>query len=540
MVFGQPQAGNGGQAAATTYDAVLYQGHPFAQTHPDRLATLATLFGMKPAPVDRCRVLELGCGDGGNLYPMAYTLPDSEFLGIDLAARPIAHGQAMARALGLKNITLRQLDLMEVHGDFGEFDYIIAHGLYSWVPLAVQDKLLAICKAHLAPQGVAYVSYNTFPGHHLQRLVREMMRFHVRQFAEPARQIQHALAFVKFVAEAKPEPGTYQTLLQQILGELLDHDPASLYHDDLADVNLPVYFHQFVEHAGRHGLQFLSEANFSQMQDRMFPPHVCDTLRVLAKDQIVLKEQYLDFLKGRKFRQTLLCHQDVALERDLKPELMAGFYVASAAKSVSATPDICSTAVEEFRGPHESAMSTGHPLAKAAIMELAESWPRPLPFNELHLKVQSRLGPGGRDEAVEAEDPALALGKIILATYAAGLVELHLHMPQFVMDVSERPVASPVARLQAKQETHDTVVTTMRHAMIRVEGSLERHLLMLLDGTRDRAALLNELAGLVKSGAVTMGQDGASVPDREKALQILSQGLEPNLEKLARLALLVA
>src|SRR5215210_2096307 len=109
--------------AATAYDEVLYSSYAFSQTHPDRLATLATLFGMNPTPVTQCRVLELGCGDGSNLIPMAYGLPGSEFVGIDLAARPIANGQEMIETLGLKNITLRALDVMQIAPDFGQFDY---------------------------------------------------------------------------------------------------------------------------------------------------------------------------------------------------------------------------------------------------------------------------------------------------------------------------------------------------------------------------------------------------------------------------------
>src|SRR5229473_7628887 len=85
----------------TTYNQVLYRGLPFGQTHPDRLATLATLFGVSPAPVERCRVLEIGCGDGGNLIPMAFMLPNSTFAGFDLAETPIAMGQQAAKALGV-------------------------------------------------------------------------------------------------------------------------------------------------------------------------------------------------------------------------------------------------------------------------------------------------------------------------------------------------------------------------------------------------------------------------------------------------------
>ena len=95
----------------TSYDRVPYPGHPFAQTHPDRLATVATLFGLRPAHPDACRVLELGCGDGGNLVPMAYGLPGATFTGIDLAAGAIAHANELKTALGLDNLTLRHGDL---------------------------------------------------------------------------------------------------------------------------------------------------------------------------------------------------------------------------------------------------------------------------------------------------------------------------------------------------------------------------------------------------------------------------------------------
>jgi len=135
------------------YDEVAYPSLPISHTHPDRLATVGLHFGMRPAPVERCRVLELGCSSGANLLAMAVGLPESEFVGVDLAAKPIARGKAVVEALGLKNLTLRQADLLEMAPDYGEFDYIIAHGLYTWVPAEVRDKILAICKASLSPRG---------------------------------------------------------------------------------------------------------------------------------------------------------------------------------------------------------------------------------------------------------------------------------------------------------------------------------------------------------------------------------------------------
>src|SRR5215208_1269478 len=201
------------QATPNTYDEVSYPSYPFPQSHPNRLAVLATLFGMNPAPVEDCRVLEIGCGDGANLIPMALLLPQSRFVGVDLAAHPIAKGQAMTEALGLSNITLQQLDIMNLSSDFGQFDYVIAHGVYSWVPPAVRDKLLAICKANLTPEGVAYISYNTYPGGHLRQMMREMMLFHVRDIQEPDERIRQSRALISSLAQSKSEPDLYSMIL---------------------------------------------------------------------------------------------------------------------------------------------------------------------------------------------------------------------------------------------------------------------------------------------------------------------------------------
>jgi cyclopropane fatty-acyl-phospholipid synthase-like methyltransferase len=146
------------------YNQVLYTGYAQSDTHPGRLATLARLFGMSPAPPEGCRVLDIGCGDGINLISIAQSLPNSSCVGIDLSERTIALGCAIVTEVGLTNVTLMKMDIMDITPEFGAFDYIIAHGLYSWIPDGVRDRLLAVCRQNLAPQGVAYISYNTYPG----------------------------------------------------------------------------------------------------------------------------------------------------------------------------------------------------------------------------------------------------------------------------------------------------------------------------------------------------------------------------------------
>src|SRR5262249_32814770 len=204
----------------TIYDEFPYPGVAFAQTHPDHLATLAILFGMTPAPAGECRVLEIGCGDGGNVIPMAFGLPRSRFTGIDLAGSAIARGQKIVDELRLANIRLQQLDLMDLSADFGEFDYVIAHGVYSWVPAAVRERLLEIVKIHLAANGIAFISYNAYPGGYLRQTLREMMLFHTRNVQGARERVKGARELLEFLVQAHNQQDAYGTFLRLELESL--------------------------------------------------------------------------------------------------------------------------------------------------------------------------------------------------------------------------------------------------------------------------------------------------------------------------------
>ncbi|MCU1273446.1 MAG: hypothetical protein JWO48_877, partial [Bryobacterales bacterium] len=319
----------------TAYDELPYPGGPFAQTHPDHLATIATLFGIAPPAVERCRVLELGCGDGGNLIPIAFTLPESSFIGIDLAGSAIERGQKLIEAVKLGNIRLQQLDVMDVNAQFGEFDYIIAHGLYSWVPPHVREQILNICKSHLVPNGIAFISYNTYPGGHLRDSLREMMRFHTRNTLSPRDRVAEARELLQFLVEAHPEPDAHSAFLQHQLQGLLTRKPEHFYHDELSEHNHRFYFHEFVKDASRHGLQFLSESRLASMQAGGYAAPVIEKLRQFSQNEHLAQEQYLDFLRLRNFRQSLLCHSEATIDRTANPQRVMHLLAASDAQPSS-------------------------------------------------------------------------------------------------------------------------------------------------------------------------------------------------------------
>jgi methyltransferase-like protein/2-polyprenyl-3-methyl-5-hydroxy-6-metoxy-1,4-benzoquinol methylase len=510
--------------ADNTYDSIPYPSLPLIQTHPDRLATLATLRGMRPASVEACRVLELGCAGGGNLIPMAYALPESEFVGIDLAARQIADGQRMVAALGLKNIRLEPMNLLEVTADLGQFDYIIAHGLYSWLPAAaVQQKLLAICKENLAPHGVAYVSYNVYPGWHLNRAVREMLLYRIQSVSRPQERLAQARDLLDFLteailSEATPQAKLIRAYVRYLRDTFATAPEAYFLHDLLAEENEPLYFYQFVARAEAQGLQYLAETQIQTTQSGQLPAETLARLGQVAHDSIEV-EQYLDFLYGRSIRQTLLCHQDIPLTRTVSLEQVVDLYVASACAPTLPKPDNQAPVVEIFRAANGLEFKTDHPATQAAMRRLAEIWPQAAPLKTLLTTGQA----AGPDAMTDMQILAANLLKAYSASEA--LVEFHAHAPPFVKAVSERPMASPIARWQAQH--NQPTLTNLRHEALNLAG-LERYLLPFLDGHRDQASLLEIVERLIAENVLEL-QPGI------KPLAILASALQ----NIADVALLV-
>ena len=263
----------------TTYDELPYINRAFPQTHPDRIGTIARLFGLHPPDPRTCRVLELGCASGDNLIPMALGLPDARFVGIDLSLRQVEEARQTVEALALANIELSRHDIADVDASWGAFDYIICHGVYSWVPAPTREKILAICRENLAPNGVAYVSYNTLPGWHIRGMIRDMMIYHAAPYQGAAAKVRQARALLDFLAQSVPATQAYGMMLRQEQDAIRNEPDAYLFHDHLEVVNDAVYFHQFAEAAGRHGLEYLGEAEFGQMTVSNSSPQVTEALR---------------------------------------------------------------------------------------------------------------------------------------------------------------------------------------------------------------------------------------------------------------------
>ncbi|MBK9054080.1 MAG: class I SAM-dependent methyltransferase [Chloroflexi bacterium] len=487
--------------ASNTYDETPYPFLSYSETHPDLLSAIATVLGMNPKPINQCRVLDIGGASGGNLLPLALVLPQSEFVVVDYSARQIEEGQTIAAALGLTNIHFLHQDIMAMSPDLGQFDYIIAHGLYSWVPATVRDQLLAVIKQLLAPQGVAYVSYNLYPGWFYMRMMREMMLYHTRHIHEPAAKAREARAYIQFLSEGvKPDSGAFGLFLhsyQQVLNKDVRVD-ATLLHDELETVNEPVYFHQFAGHAAAHGLQYLAEADFDTVFPSNFPPAVTEKLLQMATDAIDL-EQQMDFLRNRTFRKTLLCHEGVNLNRNLSPAQAQHLRFAARIHPLNDKPDITGNSVERFQAINEATFATNHPVTKAALVHLGHIAPQTLPFARLLHHAITMAYPSLPDQATINQDATLLAANLLKASaYSPMLMELHTWQSPFTLEIAAQPTVSPYARWQAQTQRQ---VTNLRHERIRLDG-LTHFLVIQLDGTVDRAALRERIAAAMQNGSL--------------------------------------
>jgi methyltransferase-like protein len=516
-----------GEDVSTVYDQVLYPSAVFPQTHPNRLATVAFLRGVNPAPIDKCRVLELGCGVGTNLTSMAFHLPGSEFVGLDLARRPIATGQASIAELGLQNIVLHAMDLCEATAaQFGRFDFIIAHGLYSWVPKQVRERILAICNEMLNPEGVAYISYNAYPGNHLRDMVRGMMRFHTAGIEDPRDKVGQARGLLKFIAESTAKNDYYVAAIRSQFDRTLKYVDEGFYHDDLSPMNQSFYFHEFNADAERLGLQFVGEASSNDLLPGKFTAQVMERMKELEAAPEFVREQYKDFIRGTAFRQTLLCHKEIAIAPDILVDRLPNLYVscdATVERETEAAPT-------RFVRPGGAELETTNRLVCAALEILSSEWPCEMAFERLLAEAtrKSELNAGG--------DECDTLAGALVRAYRTGFLHLHISPHQLTNVAGERPSSSTLARHQLR---HGDAATNQLHVAIKFPDLLSRQLILLLDGTRDRETIAQELIEFVRNGFGKVIEDGVPVEEIDQVAIVLRRRVSEGLISLAREGMLV-
>ena len=436
------------------YEDIAYVGRPNHHSHPDRLAAIASLFGHAAPDPARARILEVGCGDAANILPLAAQLPAARVVGCDYSALLMGRARTRAAALGLVNVELLEGDLREIGPSLGTFDYVIAHGFYSWVPADVREAFVAMLGRQLAPGGLAFISYNVLPGCFVRRIGWDAIRMNIPADASPTERLDITRREFRDLAEAWSAMDGIPAHLAREYADAADRSDSMLYHDDLSGINEAVYFTTFVQHMGRHGLGFLGEAELGTMSMAGLP----ERMRTLATQADALsREQYLDFARLRRFRQSIIARApDVARAR-FTPEKATSLQLSAVTGIVQ-----------------ERAVGAARSVEGPLIDFLADAYPASVSATEAIAFLSGRgLG------AVEART-------LVVRALFSGAVEPHLAPLPLAARAGPLPRAWRVARHDAQR---GDLVASLRHASVRVDDPTGRAALIACDGTRDRAAL---------------------------------------------------
>ncbi len=518
------------------YDENPFPRQSLAASDPSRLAATAALFGMRPAPLDHCRVLELGCATGGNLTPLAARHPRGTFVGIDYSQGQIALARQDAASLGLTNVEFQAVDFRDLSrdggDDLGTFDYIICHGVFSWVSPPLQETVLELCHAHLNPQGLVFLSYNIYPGWHLRNLVRELVCDCTPATDPPAHRVAAARKLLDFFCWAfHDDPTPYGQLLKGEVELVLAQPDGYLLHEQFEHDNNPLYFHELIARLERHGLQYVADSDLATMFVENMGAAVTAGLPRLAHDNVAV-EQHLDVLRNRAFRQSILCRGDVPLSRALDGGTLAGLYLIGNMRPDPPSANITSSELVKFVTLRGIEMWSPSPPLKAAFEELGRQFPRGALLEDLFAAVASRLGHGGRPLPADVQ---ATLGRDLVQCLKQGVLDLRGGPDSFVGTVSDRPVTTPMARWQARQGWQ---VTSGRHESLTFDQPA-RDILQHLDGRHDRAALLKVFVDAVDRGSMTILVDGVPATRGNDVLGVLEQRLDKCLASLAINALLI-
>jgi len=475
-------------ARAFAYDEVRYDTGAQEQTRPALLQTMAALHGVRAASPARCRYLELGGGSGVNVMPLAAAYPESDFVVVDLAASAIATGKKLVGEMDLDNVTLIQGDVTTPL-EIGAFDYVVAHGVYSWIPDAVRTHLLAAARRHLAPAGVFYLSYNAQPGWHVVGVLRDLMERHVRGETSPAVRVNRAMALVERVAALEGTTGftaalreTASSFLRSVARAKRPEDEFNhfVFHDALAETNDAFYVRDVAERAERHGLRWFGSAAHARVEARETFDALAQSLHgktTLPVERAALyAAQFDDAMAGTRFRRDLFVRADLAGARDLD---------AAVADALYAT----------WRGAPPTTLLDGR-LVRSDDADLSELATSAFGVSAL-AAVRAAFPASMRVGDIAGERPAMLFD--LLRAWGARVIDLSVEPPRFARRIARAPRASAFVRAAARRTVatalgepcnvvnafHETYVFPPEYAAV-----IER-----LDGAHDRRALAEAAGG---------------------------------------------
>ncbi len=469
------------EALRQQYESLAYVPTIHPNTSPARLSVIGRLLGMPAADPAACSVLDLGCGQGTDLIVKAAKFPNSHFTGVDFSSPDIDTARRLAAEAGVKNVEFHQADLLEWTPEESRFDYIIAYGLFSWVPDDVKERLLEITAKCLALRGIACISYLTYPGSKQAEAVRDLMELRAGTASglDKAKIAREVLDFLDRSYTALPHKAYSASMLEQVR-RISTKTDNFLLHDDLGLVRDPVYFLQFVNMADAHGLRYLGETEFQTLLVDNLPEETTRDFSNLGLDRLE-SQQFTDFVLDRSFRCTLLTHPQPDTIGQLHPDAMRDLCFAPELQPKNSSVQPGATEAD-FITLNQSCTTLRGELLVAFITSLARSPNDFLPYAEILAAAQSQAGRELRTFTPQEEDE---LCRALVSLY--GHLQIRLSCQPSV--IPSRPLERPS-------------LTLLNRGLLRVHGMLataddriltldksSRAFCRLLDGTNSVLAL---------------------------------------------------
>jgi trans-aconitate methyltransferase len=514
------------QALARTrasYDATPYESFPLIRQQPARMAAAAAWFGLKAPSVASARVLEIGCAAGGHIIPLAAASPGAEFLGIDLSAVQIAQGQARIARLKLANIELEPRSLDEIGAKDGAFDFIICHGVFSWIPEPLREALLRVIAERLTPEGVAAVSFNVLPGWRLFQIARDSLILHARLQNEPeARAVQARELFELMSAESN-DRFSYGRFWRDEARRMASGGDAYIAHEIFEDENSPLTFTDFCAALDRHGLAYLGECNVSANSEESMAAAGAASIRRFSRGDDRAREQYIDIFSGRAFREALLVHapRAAAIKREIPVDRMDAFHFIPPLALKLLPPS------EEHADWRIGEQDGGIAVDEVAVAIAFERLIARLPGSS----TLEDMAPAAATDPALRRRIAEALARLVLLGHCAISAEPLLCASR----LAQRPRTWPLAAMDAAVGDW---TASLRDAPVKLDP-LQRLYLPLLDGTRTRDDLIAHAADLAEKGMLRFRGPEGRIEGRDSIVARVGPATDACLRSLLRLGLLM-
>lgn len=507
---------------AQQYDAVPYMAIPFSRLHPARMRAMSLLLGLKAAPAATARTLEIGCATGGHIIPAAAAFRQAQFVGLDVSAAQIALGRQRIDRLGLRNIELQARSLTELGPQDGFFDYIICHGVYSWIPQGVRETLMRVVAERLAPDGIAAISFNVLPGWRMFQVVRDSMILHAGASATHEERSARARRLFAAMEQEGAKDTSYGNIWRVEARRMSDLPDFYLAHELFEDNNSPCSFDEFMGEAGRHGLAYLGETRASGNIPENSGARRAELIRELSGGGLEAMEKYMDIVTGRTFRESLLIRAARAplANRSLEDARLEGLHIIVPAAFRFMESATAACAVTDG----DTEIDINDAGVAAALREMMARNPRSSSLDEL------------APRATASPEQRARLASVLMGFVRAGLLDITSEPVACVTEVSGKPRVWPLAASDAEAGLERTA--TLRHTLYDLKP-FAHFLLPLIDGTRTRAELAEKIVAQTSAGGSQITDAAGPVTDPARIREICGAMLDRELANLAAAGLLV-